>query len=193
MNIYWYISKAKLDLLTEPARLVKELQGVIKRLHGDREIKPFGSLEDADSPTIISFEGYAARLISYDVFWIALESGDTGLLLVGSAAHAIGAQPKADYVISPSADPLACIQAVVNPKTRDEELPDGGNFPLSASMRYAWETLMSNSSEGTLPRVRGLAIFARTLHSEKTFMDRSGKTLIRKIVLASPIYVEQYG
>lgn len=118
MKIYWYISKAKLDLLkdqspgflegitanlsfklpfvsgslsgTEPSRLVADLERVIKRLKADHEIKSFADLDDTESPIVVAFEGSAVRQISDDVFWLAMERSDSGLLLAGSAGFPLG-------------------------------------------------------------------------------------------------------
>jgi hypothetical protein len=213
MNIYWYISKAKLDLLkdqspgvmhaikvqlslkipfvsgslsgTAPSRLVKDLQRIIKRLKAGHEIKSFADLGETESPTVISFEGNAARQISDDVFWLAMERGKSGLLLAGSAAFAIGAPPKAEHLLSPSADPVGAVKAAFK---KDHEPP---NSPLSARLSYAWQALMSESLEGALPRVSGLAVFARTVKSERSQIRRIGKGNVRRIVVGSPIYVEQ--
>lgn len=218
MDIYWYISKAKLDLLkdqspgflsgitaqlsfklpfvsgsvsgTDQPRLVKDLQRVIKRLKADCEIKPYGELGETESPIVMAFEGNAARQISSDVFWLAMEQGDTGLLLAGSAGFAIGASVKPDRALSPSADPVGAVKAAF---MNDDELNSstGARMPLSSSLSYAWQGLMSESLEGSLPRVSGLAIFARTVRSEKSQVHRIGKDSIRRIVVGTPIYVQQ--
>lgn len=219
MNIYWYISKAKLDLLkdqspgflpgitaqlsfklpfvsgslsgTEPSRLVEDLQRVIKRLKADHEIKSFADLDDTASPIVMAFDGNAARQISDDVFWLAMEQGDSGLLLAGSAAFAIGAAAKPEHFLSPSADPVGAVKAAFQ---KDDEQPNvlgGVGLPLSARLSYAWQELMSESLEGALPRVSGLAIFARTVKAEKAQARQIGKGNIERIVVGTPIYVEQ--
>jgi hypothetical protein len=215
MNIYWYISKAKLDLLkdqssgflsgitgelslklpfvsgslsgTGQSRLVKDLQRIIKRLKADCMIKSFADLGDTESPIVMAFAGNAARQISEDVFWLAIEQGESGLLLAGSAGFAIGASSKPEHYLSPSADPVGAVKAAFK---KDEELDSLGtlNVPLSTSLSYAWRTLMLGSSEGSLPRVSGLAIFARTVKSDKS---QVGKSNVQRIVVGTPIYVQQ--
>jgi hypothetical protein len=219
MNIYWYVSKAKLDLLkdqspgllggitaqlsfrlpfvsgslsgTEQSRLVEDLMRVIKRLRAEYVIKSFADLDDTESPIIVAFEGNAARQVSEDVFWLAMEHGDTGCLLAGSAEFAIGAPAKAEHLLSPSADPVGAVKAAFK---KDDDLSDsseGARIPLSASLSYAWRVLMSESSEGSLPRVGGLAIFARTVKAEEAQVRGVGKGSIRRIVVGTPIYVQQ--
>jgi hypothetical protein len=129
VNLYWYVSKAKLELLadqapgfftgvkaqlgfklpllsgslegTEPTRTEGDLQRVIRRLRSENQIIEYADLQDTDSPTLVSFEGAAVRQISHDVFWLAMRGGRIGLLLAGSAASVIGTQPKGDSAGNP--------------------------------------------------------------------------------------------
>ena len=85
IEVYWYISKAKLDLLKDasPAflrgisatasfrlpgfegnlsgavapNLVKDLQRVVKRLEADQSLKHYHELGDDEAPVMMRFEG----------------------------------------------------------------------------------------------------------------------------------------
>lgn len=129
---------------------MKDLQRVVKCLKADYEIKSLADLDDTESPIVMAFEGNAARQISEDVFWLAIEQGNSGLLLAGSAGFAIGASAKPEHVLSPSADPVGAVKAAFK---QNGELPDslgGVRMPLSGSLSYAWRTLMADSLEGSL-------------------------------------------
>jgi hypothetical protein len=207
MNIYWYISKAKLDLLrdqapgfldgvaaklsfklpfvsgslagTTRAGLIKDLQHVIKRLRADYEIKSFAELDDTKAPVIVAFEGNATRRISDGVFWLAMQQGETGLLLAGSAGFAIGASSKLEINLSPSADPEGAVNEAFNDGKTDAH--------ISFGVDYAWHELMAESQDGTLPRVTGLAFFARSVK----FQRQTGVSDINRITIGTPIYVQQ--
>ncbi len=221
MNLYWYVSTAKLELLaeqapgfltgikaqigfklpllngslegTEPSRTAEDLQRVIKKLRSQNDIKAFSGLEASESPTLISFEGPAVRQVSNGVFWLAMEGGTRGLLLAGSAASAIGSPIKSDGTFSPSADPVAAIRSAFNLNPNDPSASSfgGTSMSLSSSLSYAWQTLMEDASEGTLPKVTGLALFARGVKADLAQVRRIGKDYITELVIGSPIYVQQ--
>src|SRR5215472_961724 len=204
MNLYWYVSKAKLDLLaqqapgfftgvkakigfklpllsgslegTEPARTAGDLERVVKRLRSQNDILAFSDLAESDSPTLISFEGPAVRHISDSIFWLAMEHGTRGLLLAGSAASAIGSPVKSQATFSPSADPVAAIKAAFN--ITDPDSSTFGGSSLSASLSYAWRTLMENASEGTLPKATGFALFARGVKADRAQLRQIKKDYI---------------
>lgn len=218
MNLYWYVSKAKLELLaeqapgfltgikaqlgfklgllsgslegTEPARTAEDLQRVIKKLKSQNDIKDFSELADGEAPVLISFSGPALRQISSKVFWLSMQSGSRGLLLAGSAAYAIGSPVASDSAFSPSADPVSAIKSAFSGDSPSTGF-GGAALPLSSSLSYAWRTLMTDAADGTLPRVRGLALFARSIHADRSQMRAIGKGAVTELVIGSPIYVEQ--
>ena len=218
MNIYWYVSKAKLELLaeqapgfltgikaqlgfklgllsgslegTEPARTVEDLQRVIKKLRSQNDIKDFSQLAEGEAPVLISFDGPAVRQINNKVFWLSMESGSRGLLLAGSPASAIGSPVASDSAFSPSADPVSAIRSAFSDNST--QIGFGGTqMPLSSSLSYAWRTLMADAASGTLPRARGLALFARSIKADRPQMRVIGKGAVTELVIGSPIYVEQ--
>lgn len=219
MNLYWYVSRAKLDLLaqqapgfftgvkakigfklpllsgslegTEPSRTAEDLERVVKRLKSQNDILAFSNLAESDSPTLFSFEGPAVRQISDGVFWLAMERNICGLLLAGSAASAIGSPIKSDATFSPSADPLAAIKAVFNDTDPNSSSSSGTSMSLSGSLSHAWSVLMANASEGTLPRATGLALFARRVNADRAQMRFIQKNYITHLVIGSPIFIRQ--
>jgi hypothetical protein len=208
MNLYWYVSRAKLDLLaqqapgfftgvkakigfklpllsgslegTEPARTAEDLERVVKRLRSQNDILAFSDLVESDSPTLISFEGAAVRQISDGVFWLAMEQGTRGLLLAGSGASTIGSPVKSD----------GAIKAAFN-ITDPSSSSFGGGMSLSDSLSYAWRTLMADASEGTLPKATGLALFARGVKADRAHMRQIKKDYITDLIIGSPIFVQQ--
>jgi len=219
MNLYWYVSKAKLDLLaqqapgfftgvkakigfklpllsgslegTEPARTAEDLERVVKRLRSQNDILPFSDLVESDSPTLISFEGTAVRQISDGVFWLAMEQGTRGLLLAGSGASAIGSPVKSDRTFSPSADPVAAIKAAFNITDLSSSSFGVTGRSLFGNLSYAWRTLMADASEGTLPNATGLALFARGVKADRAQMRQIKRDYITDLIIGSPIFVQQ--
>jgi len=219
MNIYWYVSKAKLDLLaeqspgfftgvkaklgfklgllsgslegTQPARTIDDLQRVIKKLRSQNDIKDFSELTESDAPVLISFDGPATRQINDKVFWLSMESGSRGLLLAGSPASAIGSPTVSGATFSPSADPVSAIKSAFSGD--DSQIGFGGTqMSLSVSLSYAWRSLMDDAASGTLPNAKGIAIFARSIKADRAQMRVIGKASVTELVIGSPIYVEQY-
>jgi hypothetical protein len=218
VNIYWYVSAAKLALLaeqtpaffggikaklgfkvgllsgslegTEPTRRVEDLRRVINKLTSQYDIKDFSELQEGESPVLISFEGPAMRQVENKVFWLAMESGSRGLLLAGSSASAVGSPVANDGAFSPSADPVSAIKSVFSGSSSATGF-GGTQMPLSSSLSYAWRTLMKDAADGTLPKAKGLALFARSIKSDRAQMGIIGKAPVTELVIGSPIYVEQ--
>jgi hypothetical protein len=120
-----------------------------------------------------------------------MEQGTRGLLLEGSAASAIGSPVKSDGTFSPSADPVAAIKSAFNIDDPSANSFGGTNMSLSSSLSYAWQTLMEEASEGTLPKVTGLGLFARGVKADRAQVRRIGKDYITELVIGSPIFVQQ--
>jgi hypothetical protein len=146
------------------------------RFETDSDHRPIhGRVEESNTYALdtsqTSFEGNATWQIGDDAFWSAMERGKSGLLLAGSAAFVIGAPTKAEHPLSPSADPVGAVKAAFK---KDHEQPNSSEdaLPLSARLSYVWQALMSESLEGSLPRVSGLAIFARTVNSDTVLVQR---------------------
>jgi hypothetical protein len=212
-EFYWYISKAKLDLLkeakpgflfgvavklefklpfvggsltgTQTYGLMKELKRVTKSLEADHTIKNFEELTDAEAPVFVRFEGEAMRRVDGAAFWLAMERDETALLLAGSAGYAIGQHAKSDGGLSASVDPVRAIMAAFRKDARS------GN--LSGSLSMAWREILRDvsSSGGTLPRVEGLAVFARSVVADHETVRRAGRPRIKRIVVGTPLYVRQ--
>lgn len=212
-ELYWYISKAKLDILKEAAPdffsgvavklefklpfvggslsgtqtsgLINDLKRVIKSIEAQQTIKNYEELTDADAPVFIRFEGEAMRRVDGAEFWLAMERKESALLLAGSAGYAIGQPAKSEGGLSPSVDPVRAIKAAFG---KDERT---GN--LSGSLSMAWREILrdDSSSGGTLPRVEGLAVFARSVAADHETMRRAGRARIKRIVVGTPLYVRQ--
>lgn len=212
-EVYWYISKAKLDLLKEAApgflsgvavklefklpfvggslsgtqtsSLMKELRRVIKSLEAEQTIKNYEELTDDEAPVFVRFEGEAMRRVDGAAFWLAMERNESALLLAGSADYAIGQPAKSEGGLSPSVDPVRVINATFGKDART------GN--LSGSLSMAWREILrdASTSGGTLPRVEGLAVFARSVAADRETMRRAGRARIKRIIVGTPLYVRQ--
>ncbi len=213
MPVYWYISKAKLDLLkdaspgffagitaklefklpfvsgslsgTADSSLIRDLKSVIKALHSEQTIKHYHELSDDEAPVMVQFEGPAVRRVEGEEFWLAMEHNDTALLLAGSAGYAIGYPVKTESHTSPTIDPVGAFLAAF-----EKDVSSGSP---SASLSYAWQHIMGDalSSGGALPKVAGLAVFARSVAADKQEMKRVGRGRIRRLVIGTPLYVQQ--
>jgi hypothetical protein len=213
-NVYWYISKAKLDTLKKSLKkkflseklsltlktpfieagasaqvnnesLMQDLEKVIKTISLKMSPPMFPEFLGAEPPSIFFFRGKAVRMISEGKYWLALENKTTALLLAGSSSHAIGAHSESSTGLSPTLDPVG---AVYNAFRKLGETPK-----LAESLSYAWQEIMRPfvESEGTLPIVQGHAIFAATFEVHKPQMRRIGRDYLRRIVIGSPIYIQQ--
>ncbi len=221
MNIYWYISKAKLDMLKEQKpgflngisanvsfklpfvtgslsgaerpRLVDDLRRVVKSLKSQPDIKSFDDLGPGETPLLVQFQGPALRHVQDEVFWLASYGNHAALLLAGSAGFAIGGAAASGRSLSPSADPVSAIKAAF---AQDD--PAGGGFGgvgigLSGRLSYAWQELIRAADEasGPLPKAGGIAFFARSVVADKSQMQRVGKAHLETLVIGTPLYVEQ--
>ncbi len=212
-EVYWYISKAKLDLLKDAAPgflsgvgvnlefklpfvggslsgaqtsgLTKELKRVVKSLSAEQTIKNYEELTADEAPVFVRFEGQAIRRVRGEEFLLAMERKASALLLAGSSAYAIGQAAKSEGGLSPSVDPVPAIVAAFGKAAQ--------NDTLSGSLSMAWREILrdTSSSGGTLPRVEGLAVFARSVAADHEIMRRAGRAGIKRIVVGTPLYVRQ--
>jgi hypothetical protein len=216
LDLYWYISNAKVRMLQDslqklPLRdislklkafwlevggsfgfcdsLVRDLKRIEKKIESELEIKEFQSLSDREAPAIFSFEGEAARMVDAGAYWVAAERNGTALLLVGSPANAIGGAPASAGRLSPSADPIAAAKAAFQDSSEKVTLP----MPLPALLSYIWQTVSEPLIEGGLgrPRIEGLAVFAGMFKSDPTSLHGTGGEGLARIVVGSPIYIRQ--
>src|SRR5205809_74124 len=100
-EIYWYISKAKIDLLkdqvpsffagiaaklefklpfvsgslsgTATSTLLSDLKRVSKALRSEQSVRQYHELRDDEAPVIFEFKGPAVRHVDDNGFWLAME------------------------------------------------------------------------------------------------------------------------
>ncbi len=213
IEVYWYISKAKLDLLKDasPAflrgisatasfrlpgfegnlsgavapNLVKDLQRVVKRLEADQSLKHYHELGDDEAPVMMRFEGQAVTRVSRGGFWLAMECKENALLLAGSVGYAIGHPAETQTELAPSIDPVGSFL-----KAYEKDVSSGS---LSGNLCFIWRHIMGDflTSGGALPRVAGLAVFARTLPTDKRLMRLANRERLKRLVIGSPLYVQR--
>ena len=171
------------------SEIYRMLRQVRKQLEDDASTMPYQDL-GKDPVPVIEFAGQAAMGIAEGTFWLALGDGNVALLLAGSAANLISgsaatsAIPERDDIISASIDPVgASLQAVE------------GIHSASASdgLSFKWQQLQRNHDrqKTVLRRIQGYAIFGAVYPTNRTQLRRVGAADTKRIVVASPIYVEQ--
>lgn len=160
----------------------RDLRRVRSRLDRDPGVKPLD--DPAEEPsTIFRFEGRAARATSGGTYFVAHVADRTALLLTGSSGNVIGDRPVETIEVSPSAHP---VQAGVE---------YGGENAESAgkALSYTWQLVYRRPGgpRAVLPTARGLAVFAGAYPAAKSQLRRGGVTTAVRLVVGSPIYLEQ--
>jgi len=221
MRFFWYLSKTKLDhLLSQQkrpldlpslikaeirvsmvsvglerkssevdAKQIRALEKLEKKLRDSGAVGSIGDCRGGRQPLFFEFHGPAARLIQDGQFWIASLEGSTAVLLAGSASHCIGGpNPDANF-ISPSVDPIGSIQSLMS---HDHETED---MQLGNQLSFFWARIIGNANVdefGSLPRIKGIAIFAGATKCDSAQIKYSGYDAdIDQIVVGSPLFVEQ--
>ena len=209
MEVYWYISSTKVNMLKGASfksrlreisvaikppwleigatlqpegDLLTELRTVKHHLESEVTIREFHDLPNDESPMVFSFSGQASRMSAENAYWVALQSGNTKLLLVGSPVRAIGAAATSPYGLSPSLDPLGAVEALFRGQAnKQRQGPD-----ICSSLDYVWKEVAQASLNTGMktPKVDGLAIYAGAVDCDKVADTK-------RIVLGSPIYIRQ--
>jgi hypothetical protein len=218
-QVYWYISKAKLDLLKESApsfldgvsvklgfklpfvsgslsgtdrsTLIKDLERVLAKLTADGHLKNYADLGADEAPVMIRFEGPAVRHADDECFWVASEHGNIALLLAGSSAYAIGSRGSETTAhISPSADPVGAVKAAFENLGGISPVP---GMSLSNRLSYVWQEIVFDAYESgaTLAKVEGVAIFASSFQADRGQMRRVRREYIERLTIGTPLYVRQ--
>jgi hypothetical protein len=171
------------------AKQIRTLERVEKKL---RDSSLVGSIEDyrsGEQPLFFEFQGPTARLIQDGQFWVATVDDKTAILLGGSATHCIGGPNPVKEAISPSIDPIESMQSLL------VDHSEACDTQLENNLSYIWATVVSNSMVGefgSLPRTKGIAIFAGATKSNSAQTHGSGYgEQIDQILVGSPIFVEQ--
>ena len=165
------------------------LQKIRKRLEVDPSIILYQDLEE-DPVSVIKFAGQAAIGIADGTFWLALAEGNTALLLAGSAANLISgvaatsAIPERSDIASASDDPVgASLRSLEGIRSES----------VSSGLSFRWQQLHRNYDrrKAVLRHVQGYSIFGGVYPANRTQLRRVGAADIKRIAVASPIYVEQ--
>jgi hypothetical protein len=116
-------------------------------------VLPVEQAASGGSAAFFEFDGPAAERFEHGVYWVALWSDATAILLVGSDSHVLGgpATRRTD-AISPSVDPDGAAKAVLESQGRE---PDRWGYA------YIWSAVMADALRTTpaqsLQRLRGVA------------------------------------
>jgi hypothetical protein len=162
---------------------IKDLEKLEKQLRNSGLVRTIEELELGRQPLFFEFRAQSGRLIQEGQFWVAGLEGKTGVLLVGSAAHCVGASISERILISPSADPLGSINALFEKK----------NFEvgMGQDLFYAWSCITDESVRqlgdfNALPYAKGIAVFAGSCKD-----NAARNQQFQRILVGSPIFVEQ--
>jgi hypothetical protein len=214
MDIYWYISEAKLASLqaTRPgflsgvsaevafkfpflegklsgskqASTITNLEKLVKRFRTEEKISAFDDVKPTELPKMVWFSGPAGRLIDDDAFWLAMKGDRNALLLAGSAGYAIGKPPSTSAHISPSVDPVNALRAAFG------QGPDVPFLPLATRLTYAWQEIAKENLIGAgVPSVEGLAFVARTVVPDLEQLKAVGCEKLSLLLIGTPLYVKQ--
>lgn len=168
---------------------IRALEKIEKKLRDAGAVGSIGHYQSGRQPLFFEFHGPTARLIQDGQFWVATVDGKTAVLLAGSAAHCIGVPHPGANVISPSIDPIGSMQSLLSSHSEAEDTQ------LANNLSYIWATIVSNSSVGevgSLPRTRGIAIFAGATKYDSAQIESSVYDAeIDQIIVGSPLFVEQ--
>lgn len=155
----------------------KSLAKVRKKLMG-QDIRPFDD-ESAPPGPIMSFTGEVGLTVSQGAMLGALAAGKTALLLVGSARNLTGAADVPDAGLAPVS--MVPVSAIPN--------EDGLSDNRAISNR--WQQVWRKAPAGTKVRVTGFALFSGAYAASRAEMRRAGHPEVTRLILASPVYVEQ--
>lgn len=207
VEIYWYISRPKVEFLKgrgwsldeisvglkalwfeagaklhADAGLVRDLEKVKRALESRHQIPEFRSISPGNAPDIFSFKGEAARMISQGGFWAAMATGDSALLLAGSAANVIGGGT-AEGGFPFTNDPVGAVRTLLEGSPQDQWM-----------LSKAWQTVMEGPFKAqslARPRVEGLGLFAGMFTVDKSETAGTSFPDVRRIVVGSPLYIKQ--
>jgi hypothetical protein len=212
--MFWYISKNKIDLLSEmhtaPSPLPSSLAVRLKvpwveaetkwdksetssiatipkladAINKRYNVRPYSQLDTGEAPTMILFKGTATRVIQKSKFWVAMHDGCYGLLMAGSSSNVLGGLSAASDAISPSVNPIEAIENAFRGNNDESTLP--------RVLSFAWQSIWrSQGNAAVLPTVWGLAVFAGRFPTVKAEVRRAGRSELTEMIVVSPIFIQQ--
>jgi hypothetical protein len=168
----------KLEVDPKPS-LIRKLEKLAQKLKKRRMVCTPDEIRAGAQHLLFQFDGPTGKLFRDGQFCIATAMGSCAVLLVGAASNCFGAQGQTENEISPSADPIKSLQALM----RDEHETSADSF------FYLWSTILKPSPKGvpfaSLPITRGIGIYAGR------FRYSDYETKIEEIIVGSPVFVEQ--
>lgn len=217
--MYWYVSEEKIHLIGQQDRswnfwpkhltlklkepfsgaevqmeqnrassVADDFKRVRRRLE-KQNLQTYETVASGVVPLLCLFDGPAARIVDSHGFWCSLASQTTALLLVGSESNAIGGSTRSDSSISPSSDPVSAIKAAFR---GNDESNYGSGMTMPRRLSYAWQVVWKASRDAlSKPNVVGVAVVAGLYAANKAEMRRANMRGINKLVIASPVYVQQ--
>jgi hypothetical protein len=218
MNMYWYVSTAKVDLLSQQHRsalaAVKELAVKLKSPIAEAELRLampdpvlLGKLrrvedkiiKEAGPPSfdVAADEDPPPAYVMFDIPAARMVSTDEFWLAghANSVALVLVGAAKHSFGggsqqsdMSPSIDPLG---AIVQLTSGSESFRSG---PADAAASYAWSTIMRHNGQNKirLPTVYGLAVTIGVVPAYRPQIRRAGIPDIEKVIVGTPLSILQY-
>jgi hypothetical protein len=216
--MYWYVSTAKVDLLSQQHRnalaAIKEFSVKLKSPVAEAELqlatpdpvllKKLRLVErkiekDAKPPSfdIAANEEPPSAYVTFDIPAARMVNASEFWLAGhanGAALVLVGAtkhsfgQSAESPGMSPSIDPLG---AIVQLASGNESYLTG---PTDAAASYAWSTIMQHNGQNKvhLPAVSGLAVTIGAVTAYRAQTRRAGIPAIEKVLVGTPLYIVQH-
>ena len=218
MSMYWYVSTAKIDLLSQQHRnalaAIKDFAVKLKSPVAEAELRlvvPDPVLltklrqaenrivKEANPPSfdVAANEDPPPPYIMFDIPGARMINKDEFWLAGhanGVALVLVGAVKHSfggvnqQSDMSPSIDPLS---AIVELASGSQSFLSG---PADAAASYAWSTIMRHNGQNKLrlPAVSGLAVTIGTVPAYRSQIRRAGIPDIEKVIVGTPLYIVQY-
>lgn len=197
------------------SHLIKSIENIEREIRQQYNVLPADRINPGKAPLFFEFSGKAGRLVlreSYknentgeSIFILAGLHDKTGVLLLGSGSHILGANSAKPRFIDPSFDPVGALIDLLErqagalgqynyySRVGKRQVDRLGLKNLHECTLYSFASaLMESQMRSSLNRVRSLAVFAAQVNVEgRKEIANVYLPNIDSVVVGSPIYVEQ--
>ena len=194
------------------ASVLRSLEAVEKEIMQDHEPPSVNEIGN-DTPIFFTFTGEAGRIVlreSYRgqegecVFLLIGIQNKTGVILLGSGANIVASASPRPRFVNPSVDPVGALLVLVDTESGTlgvDGYPRAGiargasHLSLEERLLFSFAAAAIEIKQKTfLQRVHALAVFTRSISVDgRQTIDGLDIPDIEKLVIGSPVYVEQLG
>jgi hypothetical protein len=169
-----------------------------------------------ETPLFFQFEGFAGRLLlreSYKgeegecVFLVAGIQGTTGVLLLGAGSHVYGSNSARPRFVDPSIDPVGALLVLMDRQAQGEDeehlysytragiARDAARLSPQECISYTFGAALDEIYESSfMHQVQSLAIASVVTPFYSDYLSsRWNNHQIDRVIVGSPVYVEQLG